>query len=391
MPVEQHALLSASGAERWLNCPPSAQLTRYMPDTSSEYADEGRLAHAIADLHLREKYIDQLGPKKFQTALKKLKNNPLYNTEMDRYIAEYGDYVDSAVLAHKTKPLIAIEKRVSFGEYVPDGYGTCDAVILSGELLHVIDLKYGKGVPVSPENNPQVMLYALGALENLDVIGEITRVKLTIAQPRLNAWEEWETTADELRAWGCGVVKPIAERAMAGHGEYKAGSWCKFCKAKFRCVTRSATLALEGIPLNKELGLIDNAELARRIMIIAPYVEILSDLKDLALSECLAGRSVPGYKAVEGRSNRAFTDIEAAFAAAIRAGYDEDALYKREPVTLTAAERYLGKAFKDVMGPFVHKPPGKPTLAPDSDARPAMTNVISVDDAFDDDNELPFF
>jgi len=390
MPADTHALLSASGAERWLNCPPSAQLTRYMPDTASEYAEEGRLAHEIAELHLREKYTDQLGPKKFVNALKKLKNNPSYNLEMDRYVAEYVDYVDRAVLAHKAKPLIAIEKRVSFTDYVPDGFGTCDAVILSGDTLHIIDLKYGKGVAVSAEKNPQIMLYALGALSDLDAFEAVEWVKLSIAQPRLDAWPEWETSAKELRAWGGSVVKPVADLAIAGYGEYKAGSWCKFCKAKFRCVTRSNTLALEGIPLNKELGLIDNAELARRIVIIAPYVEILNDLKEHALAECLAGRNVPGYKAVEGRSNRTFTDIAAAFNAAIQAGYDENELYKREPVTLTAAEKLLGKAFRDIMGPFVTKPPGKPTLALDSDARPAITNAVSAAEAFSFNDELPF-
>jgi hypothetical protein len=389
MPAGKHALLSASSAERWLSCPPSALLTRYMPDTASEYAEEGRLAHEVAELHLREKYTDPLGYKKFQTALRKLKNSPFYNSEMDRYIADYVDYVDLAVLAHKAKPLINIEKRVSFEDYVPDGFGTCDALILSGDMLHIIDLKYGKGVPVSVERNPQIMLYALGALSDLDAFEAIEFVKLSIAQPRLDAWLEWETTAKELRAWGGDVAKPAADLAIAGYGEYKAGSWCRFCKAKFQCAARSSTLALEGIPRNNEIGLLDNAELARRIMIIAPYVEILSDLKEHALSECLAGRAVPGYKAVEGRSNRTFTDIDAAFQAAIKAGFDEADLFKREPVPLTAVERLLGRAFKEIMGPYVTKTPGRPTFAPDSDARPAITKAISAADAFDD-NKLLF-
>ena len=383
MGLDQHALLSASGADRWLHCPPSARLTQYMPDTYSEYAEEGKLAHAIAELYLRKKYTDPMGPQKFKNALKKLRTSQYYKHEMDGYVAGYVDYVESAATACPHVPFVAIEARVDFGLYVPGGFGTCDAVILDDDMLHVIDLKYGKGVPVSPENNPQIMLYGLGAMFDYDILDAVKRVKLTIAQPRLDAWSEWEITADVLRDWGDAVVKPLAARAMAGQGEYHAGAWCRWCKAKDRCTTRSDTMALEGFP-TFATGLISNAELAKRIEVITPYVEILNDLKALALAECLAGRVVPGFKAVEGRSNRVFTDVGAAFDAAIRAGYDEAKLYKREPITLTAAEKLLGKDFNNVMGAYVDKPTGKPALVPASDKRDAITDMISIEEAFSD-------
>ena len=383
MGLDQHALLSASGADRWLHCPPSARLTQYMPDTYSEYAEEGKLAHAIAELQLRKKYTDPMGPQKFKNALKKLTSNQYYNHEMAGYVAEYVDYVETAATACEHVPLVAIEARVNFGLYVPGGFGTCDAVILDGETLHVIDLKYGKGVPVSAENNPQIMLYGLGAMFEYDILEEVKRVRLTIAQPRLDSWSEWEITAVELREWGETVVKPLAARAMAGQGEYHVGSWCRWCKAKDRCTTRSDTLELEGFPTTAT-NLISNTELAKRIEVITPYVEILADLKALALAECLAGRDVPGFKAVEGRSNRVFTDVAAAFDAAIRAGYDEAKLFKREPITLTAAEKLLGKDFDNVMGTYVNKPAGKPALVPASDKRDAITDLISIEEAFSD-------
>lgn len=379
--MSEHALLSASGAHRWLHCTPSARLEATLPEKTSEYADEGRLAHEIAELKMRKHFIEPMGPRTFSNRLKKLRDNPLYREEMMKYTDTYKDYVAGIVHGFASTPYIAIEKRLDYSNCVPEGFGTGDCIVIGGNTLYVIDFKYGKGVPVSAEDNVQMKLYALGAVAEYSFIYPIEKVVLVISQPRLSeAPSEWVISIQDLSAWG-DSIRPIAQAAYAGTGEFVSGDHCQFCRVKGRCRAQSEfNTSLEEFEMKKP-PLLTNEEVGAILERARNLAKWVSDLEEYALGECLAGRSVPGWKAVEGRSNRKFTDQNAAFKAITDAGYEEAVLYTREPLGLTAVETLLGKAkFKDLVSPYVDKPPGKPALAGGSDKREAIKPRSAEDD-----------
>lgn len=377
----EHALLSASGSHKWLHCPPSARLEDQFADTGSEFAAEGTLAHKIAELKLR-KHFTVMKPSAFTREMKKLKTAPLYREEMQGHTDTYLDYVQETAHAYDQTPSVAIEKRLDYSHVAPEGFGTGDCVVIGGNLLHVIDFKYGQGVPVDAAENPQAMLYGLGALAEYGMLFDIQTVRLTIVQPRLSNISWYEISAGELRAWGENI-KPVAQMAFDGKGEFCAGEWCRFCRAKAQCRARTDTMtALEAFG-NMKPPLITDAEVGdilRRAQTLKAWV---TDLENYALSAVLAGGEIPGWKAVEGRSNRMFADTDAAFAAVKAAGYDEATLYERKPITLTAVEKLLGRqTFSDLLGSYVIKPPGKPALVPETDSREAITNKTTAAEAF---------
>lgn len=380
--VEQqaHAVLAASAAHRWLHCSPSARLEQTLPESTSAYAEEGRLAHEIASLKLSKALVEPMGPRTFNSKLKKLQAHELYQEEMLKHTDIYVDYATRISYEYNSKPYVAVEVRVPFTEYVPDGFGTADCIIIGGNTLHVIDLKYGKGVPVEAEQNPQMMLYALGALSMYSILYDIAVVKMAIVQPRLDTISEWGISATDLRDWG-ESIKPIAMKAHNGEGEFVAGDHCRFCRAKATCRARTESYtALEDFvrlmpPLitNEEVG-----DILRRADGLAAWLE---DLKEHALGECLAGNEIAGWKAVEGRSVRQWTDAEAAFAALKAGGIEEAMLYERKPLTLAATEKVVGKKrFEELAASYVHNPPGKPALVQASDKRPAITRETAQDD-----------
>jgi len=377
-----HALLSASGAERWLNCTPAPRLEEQFPDTRSEYAAEGSLAHTIAELKLRKQFVEPISTRKFNQALKALQKSELYQEEMLRYTDEYIDYISSIVHGFSSPPYIAAEKRLDFSTYVREGFGTGDCIIIGGEVLHVIDFKYGKGVPVSAEENPQMKLYGLGAYREYSFLYPISRVKMTIVQPRLDSISEYEIGAEELLNWG-ESIKPIAEKAFTGEGEFKSGEWCRFCRAKSLCRARSDfNMSLEEYNRMKP-PLISDEEVGQILTRSRDLAKWVENLEEYALSTCLAGGTIPGWKAVEGRSNRAFSDVDLAFKALTDSGTDEAVLYERKPITLTKVEELLGKKqFNELLSGFIVKPPGKPTIAPEGDKRQAITNQITPEEAF---------
>lgn len=383
---EEHALLSASGAHKWLHCPPSARLEETLPESSSDYAEEGRLAHAIGELKLR-KHFTPMGPRKYSGELKALQAKPHYTAEMDGHTAAYLEFVQSVVHSFPATPHVALERRLDYSHVAPEGFGTGDCIVIGSGILHVIDLKYGKGVPVSAEENPQMMLYALGALKEYAMLYPVNEVRMSIVQPRLGEPSTWAIGVAELLGWAEHVARPAAQLAFEGKGEYCPGDWCRFCRAKAKCRTRNdeytATVtALEAFaearpPLitNEELGAI-----LRRAVPIAAWVK---DLQEFALAAILNGEAVPGWKAIEGRSNRQFADVDAAFKALMEAGYEEALLYKREPITLTAVETLTGKKkFTELLGPFVTKPQGKPTLADETDKREPFKQTPTAAEVF---------
>ena len=379
MPTD-HALLSASGAHKWLHCTASVKLEESFPESTSEYAEEGRLAHAFAELFLQKQFT-VLKPTVYKKGLAALQADPKYNVEMLGHAQTYADFVTGVATGYPTKPHVAIEQRVDYGHIAPEGFGTADCILIGGKTLHVVDFKYGKGVPVGAENNPQMMLYALGALAAFDFLFPIEFVTLTIVQPRLDSTPSWTLPVEDLRAWG-ESIKETAQRAYAGEGEPCPGDWCRFCRAKALCRAR-AEFAIE--PYDSVQGckppLITDqmvGELLKRADVIRKWI---SDLEDYALSTLLTGGDIPGWKAVEGRSVRAFSDADAAFQKLVNTGTDESVLYERKPLSLANVEKLIGKKeFAELLGDYIIPPPGKPTLAAESDKRPAIRKQSAADD-----------
>lgn len=378
-----HALLSASGAHRWMNCTPSAVLESEFPDTTSEAAKEGTLAHEMAEAKLQHLFNTQNYRKATLTrVLNKIKKNELYQPEMDGYTDDYVAYIRKAAMEFEKTPYIAIEKRLDLTAYIPDGFGTADCVMIGERTLHIIDLKYGKGVPVSAEDNPQLMIYALGALEAYKMLFAIDTVKISIVQPRIDNTNSSAYSVALLRNWG-EDVKELANIAIKGEGDYVPGDWCRFCRARQQCRARADKNIELAFDVDKKPPLITNDEVGEYLRKGEDVAKWLTELQDYALAECLAGRDVDGYKAVEGRGSRAWIDMDAAFEAIIEDGTDEAMLYERKPLTLAQVEKLMGKAhFADVAGEYVVKSPGKPTLVPSTDKRQAITNKITADEAF---------
>ena len=380
----QHALLSASSAHRWLHCTGSPLLEKEFPDTTSVYAQEGTLAHELCELKLK-KYTTVMPKGTYTRAHNKIMKSELWQNEMEGTSEAYLEYVKGIMLACEIAPAVLIEKRVDFSRYVPEGFGTADCLILAGDTLHVIDYKHGKGVVVDADRNPQMMLYALGAMDELSLLYRFKSVHMVIVQPRVNNISEFTISADKLIEWGNTVVKPKAEAAVSGKGEFEAGDWCRFCRAKQQCKTRyeaNDSLYPE-LSERHDPRLITLEELGEYLKRGRDMAAWLEDMKEYALSESLAGADVPGWKAVEGRGSRVFTDTDEAVDTLVKNGIDESVLYERRVLTLAQMEKAVGKkAFSEIVGNLVVKNPGKPTLVEESDKRPKITNQPTAADVF---------
>ena len=379
-----HAKLSASGASRWATCPGSVQMEDGIPDKESVYAQEGTLAHEMSELKLKH-YLDPkgFGKRKLNAAIKKLKENELYQAEMESYTDTYVDFIKEKALSFPSNPYIEIEKRVDFSRWVDGGFGTCDCVLIHGSTLSIIDLKYGKGVPVSSEQNEQLILYALGAYDAFNLIYNLDKIELNIVQPRINNFSTWEISLTELLLWG-DYFKVQAEKALGGNGELvPSAKACKFCKARDICTAR----AENNLSLESEISLKPNEipkdklyEYISRGEDIAKWV---ADLKAYALDMCLKGEDVKGLKAVAGRTSRSWTNQDEAINKLIEGGIDEAIIYDKVPLTLAKLEKALGKQqFTALVGDLVVTSEGKPTLVFENDKRPAITNTVNATSIF---------
>jgi hypothetical protein len=392
--MSAHAILSPSAANRWLHCTPAPRLEAEMPDSASEYAEEGRLAHSICELAARKKFTD-MTQRTYNSKLKKLKSDPLYQAEMLTTAAAYVDHLTENAMKFEHAPYVALEVQVDISDFAPEAFGTCDCVMIGGDELIITDYKHGKGVPVSPQENPQMMLYALGALRLYRPIygGAIQRVTCCIDQPRLDNYGGHTLTADELLAWGENTVKPKAALAFAGLGEFTPGDWCRFCRAKAQCRARADVHAAledfkDAIPMhcagaidpNREPmpPLLTDAEIGDLLIRGASLADWYNGLKEYALATCLDGGVIPGWKAVEGRSARAWTDQDKALETIINAGHPREIVYETVPKTLAQLEKVIGPGpFAELVGAYIIKPPGKPALAPESDKRPAYSSAAA--------------
>lgn len=372
MPATKHALLGASSAARWLHCPPSVRLTEKIEDQASVYAAEGSLAHEIAESHLR--WYDNNGALEGWVIPDKLKDNDLYYPGMVEDVAPYVEYVIKAYESAGPGAVLEIETRLNYSDYVPEGFGTGDALIIGGGTLEIVDLKFGKGVPVDAEKNPQIMLYGLGGLLAYDFIYDVENVKMTIIQPRLDHVTSYTMTAPDLYDWAAQTVQPIAALAYAGEGERTTGDWCRWCKIKATCAKRAAEL-LKAANLMEQEELSDD-QISAVLSLADDLKGWLSDLESEALRMALKGEQIPGWKVVEGRSNRKIKDAEE-LASALLEDYSESDIYKpTELKSLTDLEKLVGKkTMAERYGEYIYKPEGKPTLVPETDKRPAYSLV----------------
>ena len=368
MPPNAHALLSASSSHRWLNCPPSARLCENYEDKGSDFAAEGTDAHALCEYKL----LKLLG----MDCEDPTENLTWYNTEMDECATGYASYVMEVLEEAKTKckdPTILIEQHLDYSKYVDEGFGTGDCIIIADGTLHIIDYKHGRGVLVEAERNPQMMLYALGALEMFGFLYGITDVSMHIYQPRRSNVSTFTISKDELLNWADETLKPTAKLAFEGRGEYACGEWCTFCKAKNDCRKRAeANLEMAKYEF-KMPPLLTDDEVSDILKKADELLSWINDIKDYAYEKALSGQHWNGFKLVEGRSVRKYTDEKAVATAVLVAGYDP---YEKKLLGITEMQKMLGKdKFNEVLGDLVHKPPGKPTLVPESDKRPEISTV----------------
>ena len=386
--MASHALLSASSAGRWLQCPPSAKLESEYPDNTSKYAEEGTLAHKLAELELR--YATKKCTKAvYLKELEGIKADDLYTDEMPSYVETYVSYVmERYTLAKKQckDTVFILEGKVDYSKYVPGGFGTGDTIIVSDAVLEVIDLKYGKGVKVEAEDNVQMQLYTLGAYHEYGLLYDCSKVCMSIVQPRLDGISTQITDIPTLTAWG-DKIKPTAQLAFEGLGDFKAGDHCKFCKHKIHCkaqielVESVADLALTPVDCFK-LSSDQIADLLSKKDIITKY---LKTVEEYALDEALAGRlKIDGFKVVEGKSIRKYTNEPEVAAAAIQAGLTIDQIYENSLISITKMEKLLKTNFNEVLGDFIVKPQGSPTLVPVTDKRPEWSGTLTTDEAFSD-------
>lgn len=373
--MAKHATLSASSSHRWLNCPPSVRICEnYAADVTTDYAAEGTDAHALCEFRLKQ-------------ALGLSAENPIekltwYNTEMEDCAAGYAAYVVELLENAKqtcTDPVVLIEQRVDFSRWVKDGFGTADCILIADGVLNIVDYKHGKGVRVSAEKNPQMMLYALGSLEIFDGIYDIESVRMTIFQPRLSNVSVSEMAKDELLEWADTELTQKAQLAYEGKGEFHSGEWCRFCKAKAECRERAeANLELAKYEFAKP-SLLEDEEIADILGKVDALTAWADDVKEYALQQAVGGKKWTGWKLVEGRSNRRYTNEDRVAAAVENAGFDP---YERNVLGITAMQKLLGKTrFEKLLSPYIEKPQGKPTLVPESDKRPAYDPARQIERA----------
>jgi hypothetical protein len=376
MPPSKHALLGASSAARWIACTPSARATEGLPDQESTYAAEGTRAHEVCEKALRYKLAKWEAGKPFDLLSDWAQQS--MPTEMFNAANQYVSFLHDQWVGFSCRPGVFIEQEVDVSRWVPGGFGTCDCLMIGGGLLHIIDFKYGQGVPVSPVRNPQLMYYALGAYALFDGLESIDTVRMSIVQPRIQEEPEtWELPLSDLLSWAREVLQPAAEMAWRGEGTFCPGEHCRFCKAHPGCRGWQEKYGpLAGFePLPQPAALSDE-ELGEWLQKVEGLVAYARELEDYAQTALLEGRTLPGWKLVQGRSTRKWTDQDAAFRQMEADGIDEAMLYTRTPISLTAAEKMLGKKkFAEVMSAFITRAPGAPKLAKDSDPRPAYDRL----------------
>lgn len=369
----KHAILSASSSKRWLNCTPSARLEEQFSEEESVYAAEGTAAHALAE-HKLKKYMKKRSRKP---------RSEFDSDELDEYVGEYVDYAIQQIEKGKinsSDAIVLIEQKLDFSRYVPEGFGTGDLIIVADKELQIIDLKYGKGLAVDAEKNPQMMLYALGALELFDCLYEIDKVSMTIHQPRLQSVSIWEIGVDELKNWAEKVLIPTSEVAYNGEGKFISGEWCKFCRARKICRVRSEEfLKLAQLEFQKP-PLLKDEEVESILSLADQLKKWVEDIYSYAMEEAIVNHKMwTGFKLVEGRSNRKYLNEDNVIEAAKAAGYQD--IFKKSLIGISEMEKLMGKKkFNDILGNLICKPKGKISLVPQCDKREPVNLATAKED-----------
>jgi len=366
--MANHAYLSASASHRWMACPPSARLCTQEDDRTSEYAIQGSCAHELGQF-----LVEQALGRECRDPTEDL---TYYNAEMQEAAEAYRDFVMEQLNAAKAlcrEPLVCVEQTLDYSKWVQHGYGTGDCVIVADGMLHVIDLKFGVGILVSAEHNSQLMCYALGALDTFGCLYDFDRIRLSIFQPRRDNVDTWETSKAELLRWAEEVLAPVARLAYKGEGEFKAGDHCQFCKVKATCRKR-AEYAMELARFDfADPPTLAEDEIAGILPRIDTLVSWAEDVKAWALQQALSGVTYPGWKLVEGRSNRRYSDEAAVAAVVTKAGFDP---FEKKLLGITSMQKQLGKKrFEELLGGLIVKPQGKPVLVPETDKRPVLNTA----------------
>lgn len=397
---KKHARLSASGAELWLNCPGSVHMAELYPETTSPAAEEGTLAHALAETMIKVAR-DNSGPMtQTELVVERDNVNAFYSVrkdlggsfdDMQRILEPYVDFVLEEFEAIRKKDPAAelmTEQRVDFSDIVPGGFGTSDVVIIGDDTCEVIDLKYGKGVPISAVANPQIRLYTYGTMAAFDLSYDFSRVKMVIYQPRLDSVTAEELTADDLRSWGKAVIAPAARRALGDAPKYNPGPWCKshFCPAAGSCKARAAKMhEFEAMieRRRKDNAVLSGEDMGKALSAAREYTAWAKDLENEALELAQSGETVTGWKVVESVAKRKYKSEEIVAATLVKAGYDPALIYEKKLLGVTKMTQLMGKKeFHEVLEEpgLVYKPEGAPTLAPESDKRPAIVTTVTADD-----------
>lgn len=386
--MESHAKLSPSSAARWLTCTAAPSLEERYPEEISEYAKEGTLAHKLAELETGL----ALGITKkmsYTRAVKKLMQNELYSPEMAEHVKTYADYIVNTFAGVKKEcedAFTELEVKLDLAYYIPEGFGTADCVIVSDGTLNVIDFKYGKGVKVSAEDNAQMQIYALGALEKYGALYDIDVVKMTIIQPRLDAVDVAERSATELFVWGEETVRPAAKVAFEGNGEFAPSERaCRFCRARASCRARADSY-VNLFDESEDAETLSPEEVGALLAKAKGMKNWLKDLEEKAFSVLAAGEYITGWKLVEGKSNRKYTDEDAIAKRLTELGYKRSEIFTEKLITITALEKLLGKKKAgEILEGLVVKPKGAPTLAEAADKRPALNLTKDLIDAFEEE------
>lgn len=380
--MSSHALLSPSSAHRWLNCPLAPRLEATLPEKPSEYAREGTVAHSVCEITAKKKF-KKVKAAEYNRVIKKLKTDAVWDDEMLHTAETYVEHLTELAMEFANEPYIAFEVKVDISDYVPEAFGRCDCAMFGGDTLIITDYKHGKGVPVSPDENPQLMLYALGALKLYKPLFGVAlkKVAVYIDQPRIGAYDGWTCTVDELLAWG-ESVKPKAQMAFMGFGEYHAGDWCRFCRANGICKAQAEQQIGAFDDFSAAVGnptaLLSPSEMGEVLKRGETLVSWYETVREKALESLLNGEKIPGYKVVEGRSTRCWTDQDKALDKLQESGVDRAVIYDSVPKTLAQLEKLLGTArFKELVGEFVTKPQGKPTLALETDSRKEFSSAAA--------------
>mgnify|MGYP000989370996 FL=1 len=371
-----HAILGASSSHKWLNCPPSARLEEQFENPTSVYAEEGTLAHSLGEALISND----------SKAIKEIKGNPLYNSDMQQHCEDYSDFV--LELLNEAKAItpdasLLLEQRLDFSKWVEEGFGTGDAVIVADGVMRIIDLKYGQGVEVSAHENTQMMLYALGAYNSFEMLYDIKSIIMTIYQPRIKNYSSYEISVVDLLTWAVNVLVPAAKLAYEGKGAYKAGEHCRFCRAKHLCKALAEYNLEPTEPEMKPSELLNDEEIINILNRADSIKKWLSSVEEYAFAEALNGKKWEGYKLVEGRSNRTYSDPDKVADTLINAGIDQALIYEKKIKTITALEKDLGKKpFNEIVGELIIKPAGKPTLVPEGDKRPEWNSADGAAEDF---------